>query len=195
MMYIMLLGSEGLTMSTKIAILNANYVAKRLDAEYPVLYKGKNGTIAHECIVDPRALKATSGVDAGDIGKRLMDYGFHAPTISFPVHDTLMIEPTESEPKAELDRFVDALLAIRAEIALVESGALPRDDNPLVNAPHTMEHCTADAWTHAYSRETAAFPLPWVRGHKFWPAVGRVDNAFGDRNLVCACPPLEAYSV
>jgi len=194
MMYIMLLGSEGLTMSTKIAILNANYVAKRLDAEYPVLYKGKNGTIAHECIVDPRALKATSGVDAGDIGKRLMDYGFHAPTISFPVHDTLMIEPTESEPKAELDRFVDALLAIRAEIALVESGALPRDDNPLVNAPHTMEHCTADAWTHAYSRETAAFPLPWVRGHKFWPAVGRVDNAYGDRNLVCACPPLEAYA-
>jgi glycine dehydrogenase len=194
MMYIMLLGGEGLTMSTKIAILNANYVAKRLDAEYPVLYKGKNGTIAHECIVDPRALKATAGVDAGDIGKRLMDYGFHAPTISFPVHDTLMIEPTESEPKAELDRFVDALLAIRAEIALVESGALPRDDNPLVNAPHTMEHCTADAWTHAYSRETAAFPLPWVRGKKFWPAVGRVDNAFGDRNLVCACPPLEAYA-
>ncbi|MDP1890192.1 MAG: aminomethyl-transferring glycine dehydrogenase, partial [Gemmatimonadaceae bacterium] len=195
MMYIMLLGSEGLTMSTKIAILNANYVAKRLDAEYPVLYKGKNGTIAHECIVDPRALKATAGVDAGDIGKRLMDYGFHAPTISFPVHDTLMIEPTESEPKAELDRFVDALLAIRAEIALVESGALPRDDNPLVNAPHTMEVCTADAWTHAYSRETAAFPLPWVREHKFWPAVGRVDNAYGDRNLVCACPPMEAYTV
>ncbi len=194
MMYIMLLGGEGLTMSTKIAILNANYVAKRLDAEYPVLYKGKNGTIAHECIVDPRALKATAGVDAGDIGKRLMDYGFHAPTISFPVHDTLMIEPTESEPKAELDRFVDALLAIRAEIALVESGALPRDDNPLVNAPHTMEQCTADAWTHAYSRETAAFPLPWVRGHKFWPAVGRVDNAYGDRNLVCSCPPLEAYA-
>ena len=194
MMYIMLLGGEGLTLSTKIAILNANYVAKRLDAEYPVLYKGKNGTIAHECIVDPRALKATAGVDAGDIGKRLMDYGFHAPTISFPVHDTLMIEPTESEPKAELDRFVDALLAIRAEIALVESGALPRTDNPLVNAPHTMEQCTADAWTHAYSRDTAAFPLPWVRAQKFWPAVGRVDNAFGDRNLVCACPPLEAYS-
>ena len=191
----MLLGGEGLTMSTKIAILNANYVAKRLDAEYPVLYKGKNGTIAHECIVDPRALKATAGVDAGDIGKRLMDYGFHAPTISFPVHDTLMIEPTESEPNAELDRFVDALLAIRAEIALVESGALPRDDNPLVNAPHTMEQCTADGWTHAYSRETAAFPLPWVRGHKFWPAVGRVDNAFGDRNLVCACPPVDAYAV
>jgi glycine dehydrogenase len=194
MMYIMLLGAEGLTKSTKIAILNANYVAKRLDAEYPVLYKGKNGTIAHECIVDPRAFKATAGVDAGDIGKRLMDYGFHAPTISFPVHDTMMIEPTESEPKAELDRFVDALLAIRAEIALVESGALPRGDNPLVNAPHTMEACTADAWTHAYSRETAAFPLPWVRTHKFWPSVGRVDNAWGDRNLVCACPPTDAYA-
>ena len=194
MMYIMLLGGDGLTMATKYAILNANYVAKRLDAEYPVLYKGKHGTIAHECIVDPRAFKATAGVDAGDIGKRLMDYGFHAPTISFPVHDTLMIEPTESESKGELDRFVDALLAIRAEIALVESGVLPRVDNPLVNAPHTMEQCVADAWTHAYSRETAAFPNAWVRTHKFWPAVGRVDNAFGDRNLVCACPPMEAYA-
>jgi len=133
-------------------------------------------------------------VDAGDIGKRLMDYGFHAPTISFPVHDTLMIEPTESESKGELDRFVEALLAIRAEIALVESGALPRDDNPLVNAPHTMEQCVADAWTHAYTREQAAFPNAWVRAHKFWPAVGRVDNAFGDRNLVCACPAVEAYA-
>ena len=194
MMYIMLLGGEGLTMATKYAILNANYVAKRLDAEYPVLYKGKNGTIAHECIVDPRAFKATAGVDAGDIGKRLMDYGFHAPTISFPVHDTLMIEPTESESKGELDRFVDALLAIRAEIARVESGELPRDDNMLVNAPHTMEQCVADTWTHAYSREMAAFPNAWVRAHKFWPAVGRVDNAYGDRNLVCACPPMEAYA-
>ena len=194
MMYIMLLGGDGLTMATKYAILNANYVAKRLDAEYPVLYRGKHGTIAHECIVDPRAFKATAGVDAGDIGKRLMDYGFHAPTISFPVHDTLMIEPTESESKGELDRFVEALLAIRAEIALVESGALPRDDNPLVNAPHTMEQCVADAWTHAYTREQAAFPNAWVRAHKFWPAVGRVDNAFGDRNLVCACPAVEAYA-
>ena len=194
MMYIMLLGGDGLTMATKYAILNANYVAKRLDAEYPVLYRGKHGTIAHECIVDPRAFKATAGVDAGDIGKRLMDYGFHAPTISFPVHDTLMIEPTESESKGELDRFVEALLAIRAEIALVESGALPRDDNPLVNSPHTMEQCVADAWTHAYTREQAAFPNAWVRAHKFWPAVGRVDNAFGDRNLVCACPAVEAYA-
>ena len=193
MMYIMLLGSEGLTLSTKLAILNANYVARRLDADYPVLYKGKHGTIAHECIVDPRRFKQSAGVGAEDIGKRLMDYGFHAPTISFPVHDTLMIEPTESESKGELDRFVDALLAIRAEIAQVESGALPRDDNPLVNAPHTMEHCVADAWTHAYSREVAAFPVAWVRTHKFWPAVGRIDGAFGDRNLVCACPPMEEY--
>ncbi|MHB1311589.1 MAG: aminomethyl-transferring glycine dehydrogenase [Gemmatimonadaceae bacterium] len=193
MMYIMLLGGDGLTLATKYAILNANYVARRLDAEYPVLYKGKNGTIAHECIVDPRPFKQSAGVSAEDIGKRLMDYGFHAPTISFPVHDTLMIEPTESESKAELDRFVDALLAIRAEIGLVESGALPRDDNPLVHAPHTMEQCVADAWTHAYSRETAAFPNAWVRAHKFWPAVGRVDGAYGDRNLVCACPPMGAY--
>lgn len=194
MMYIMLLGSEGLTLSTKIAILNANYVARRLDAEYPVLYKGKHGTIAHECIVDPRRFKESAGIGAEDIGKRLMDYGFHAPTISFPVHDTLMIEPTESESKGELDRFVDALLAIRAEIAQVESGELPRADNPLVNAPHTMEHCVADGWTHAYSRETAAFPVAWVRAHKFWPAVGRIDGAYGDRNLVCACPSTEAYA-
>ena len=192
MMYIMLLGSEGLTLSTKIAILNANYVAKRLDAEYPVLYKGKHGTIAHECIVDPRRFKESAGVGAEDIGKRLMDYGFHAPTISFPVHDTLMIEPTESESKGELDRFVDALLAIRAEIALVESGALPRDDNPLMHSPHTMEQCVADAWTHAYSREVAAFPVAWVRAHKFWPATARIDGAYGDRNLICACPAVEA---
>ena len=193
MMYIMLLGSEGLTLSTKLAILNANYVARRLDAEYPVLYKGKHGTIAHECIVDPRRFKQSAGVGAEDIGKRLMDYGFHAPTISFPVHDTLMIEPTESESKAELDRFVDALLAIRAEIALVESGALSRDDNPLFHSPHTMEHCVADAWTHAYSREVAAFPVAWVRAHKFWPAVGRIDGAYGDRNLICSCPPIGEY--
>ncbi|MDQ8155407.1 MAG: aminomethyl-transferring glycine dehydrogenase [Gemmatimonadota bacterium] len=192
MMYIMLLGGEGLTQSTKVAILNANYVAKRLEGTFPVLYKGANGTIAHECIVDPRFLK-TAGIDVEDIAKRLMDYGFHAPTVSFPVAGTLMIEPTESEPKDELDRFVDALIAIRAEAARVESGELPKDDNPLVHAPHTLAHCVADAWTHAYSRETAAFPLPWVRGHKFWPSVGRVDNAFGDRNLVCACPPVEAY--
>jgi glycine dehydrogenase len=194
MLYIMLLGGEGLTEATKIAILNANYIAKRLEGTFEVLYKGKNGTIAHECIVDPRFLKLSAGIDVEDIAKRLMDYGFHAPTVSFPVAGTLMIEPTESEPKSELDAFCDALIAIRAEAARVESGEWPRDDNPLVNAPHTLAHCTADAWLHAYGREIAAFPLPWVRHHKFWPSVGRVDNAFGDRNLVCACPPMEAYT-
>ena len=195
MMYIMLLGGDGLTKATKLAILNANYVAKRLEDTFPVLYKGANGTIAHECIVDPRFLKQSAGVDVEDIAKRLMDYGFHAPTVSFPVAGTLMIEPTESEPKSELDRFADALIAIRAEAARVESGELPKDDNPLVNAPHTLAQCTADAWPHAYSRETAAFPATWVRTHKFWPSVARVDNAYGDRNLVCSCAGMEAYSV
>jgi glycine dehydrogenase len=158
-----------------------------------VLYKGKNGTIAHECIVDPRALKTASGIDESDIAKRLMDYGFHAPTISFPVPGTLMIEPTESESKAELDRFIAALVAIRAEIDEVAAGKLPKDDNPLKHAPHTLEVVLSDSWSRAYSRERAAFPLPWVRERKFWPSVGRVDNAFGDRNLVCACPPIEEY--
>ncbi|MBI5170332.1 MAG: aminomethyl-transferring glycine dehydrogenase [Candidatus Eisenbacteria bacterium] len=193
-MYIMMMGGTGLTLSTKYAILNANYVAKRLEKSYPVLYKGKNGTIAHECIVDPRGLKAASGVEVEDIAKRLMDYGFHAPTVSFPVAGTMMIEPTESESKAELDRFVDALTAIRGEIDDIASGKYPKTDNPLKHAPHTMEVVAADAWTRAYSRETAAFPLPWVRERKFWPSVGRVDNAFGDRNLICACPPVEDYA-
>jgi glycine dehydrogenase len=194
MMYILMMGGEGLTYATKIAILNANYVAKRLSPHYPVLYKGKNGTIAHECIVDPRSLKQSAGVEVEDIAKRLMDYGFHAPTVSFPVAGTLMIEPTESEPKSELDRFCDALIAIREEAREIETGELGRDDNPLKHAPHTLESVVTDAWTHAYSREKAAFPLPWVRERKFWPAVGRVDNAYGDRNLVCACPPIEEYA-
>jgi glycine dehydrogenase len=194
LMYIMMMGAEGLTRSTKVAILNANYVARALEPHYPVLYKGKNGTIAHECIVDPRGLKAASGVEVEDIAKRLMDYGFHAPTISFPVPGTLMIEPTESEPKEELDRFIAALVAIRGEIDEVAKGAWPKTDNPLKNAPHTAEVVIADAWPHAYSRERAAFPLPWVRERKFWPAVGRVDNAWGDRNLVCSCPPIEEYA-
>ena len=193
MMYIMMMGSEGLTLATKYAILNANYVATRLEAYYPVLYKGANGTIAHECIVDPRGLKQTAGVEVEDIAKRLMDYGFHAPTTSFPVAGTLMIEPTESESKGELDRFCDALIAIRGEADDIAAGVLSRDDNPLGNAPHTMDAVVSDAWAHPYSRERAAFPLPWVRARKFWPAVGRVDNAFGDRNLVCACPPMESY--
>jgi glycine dehydrogenase len=193
-MYILMMGGEGLTRATEIAILNANYVAKRLEKHYPVLYRGKNGTVAHECIVDPRALKAASGVEVEDIAKRLMDYGFHAPTISFPVPGTLMIEPTESESKGELDRFVAALVAIRGEIDEIAAGALPKDDNPLKHAPHTLAVVVSDGWSRAYSRERAAFPLEWVRERKFWPAVGRVDNAYGDRNLVCSCPPVEAYA-
>jgi len=194
MMYIDMMGAGGLAYATKIAILNANYMAHRLDPHYPVLYRGANGRVAHECIVDPRALKASSGVEAEDISKRLMDYGFHAPTLSFPVHDTLMIEPTESEPKAELDRFCDALIAIAGEAADIEKGVLPRDDNPLKHAPHTLEAVVSDAWTHAYSRELAAFPLPWVRQRKFWPTVGRIESAYGDRNLVCSCPPISEYA-
>ena len=193
-MYILMMGGEGLTQATRIAILNANYVAKKLAPHFPVLYQGKNGTVAHECIVDPRALKAATGVEVEDIAKRLMDYGFHAPTISFPVPGTLMIEPTESESKGELDRFVEALVGIRGEMADIANGTLPRDDNPLKRAPHTLEVVVADEWKRAYSRERAAFPLPWVRERKFWPAVGRVDNAYGDRNLVCACPPVEEYA-
>jgi len=193
-MYILMMGGDGLTHATRVAILNANYLAKRLAPHFPVLYQGKNGTVAHECIVDPRGLKASTGVEVEDIAKRLMDYGFHAPTISFPVPGTLMIEPTESESKAELDRFVEALVGIRGEMTDIASGTLPRDDNPLKRAPHTLEAVLADDWKRAYSRERAAFPLPWVRERKFWPAVGRVDNAFGDRNLVCACPPIEEYA-
>ena len=194
MMYILMMGGEGLTRATMVAILNANYVAHELEKHYPVLYRGKNGTIAHECIVDPRGLKAASGVEVEDIAKRLMDYGFHAPTISFPVPGTLMIEPTESESKAELDRFVEALVAIRGEINEIAGGAWPKDDNPLKHAPHTLDVVLHDGWSRPYSRERAAFPLAWVRERKFWPAVGRVDNAYGDRNLVCSCPPVEEYA-
>ena len=193
MQYIDMMGGEGLTLATKVAILNANYIAKRLESTYPVLYKGSNGLVAHECIVDPRAFKASAGVEVEDIAKRLMDYGFHAPTVSFPVAGTLMIEPTESESKAELDRFCDALIQIREEIREIEAGA-DRKDNVLKNAPHPVRRVVADAWPHAYSREQAAFPVGWVREHKFWPAVGRVESAYGDRNLVCACPPMEAYA-
>ena len=193
MMYIDMMGGDGLTFATKIAILNANYIAKRLAPHYPVLYKGKQGTVAHECIVDPREFKTSAGVEVEDIAKRLMDYGFHAPTVSFPVAGTLMIEPTESEPKAELDRFCDALIQIREEIREIESGKADRKDNVLKNAPHPVRRVVSDAWPHAYGREQAAFPAQWVREHKFWPAVGRVESAFGDRNLVCACPPIDAY--
>ena len=194
MMYIDMMGGEGLTDATKMAILNANYIAKRLEQHYPVLYKGSKGLVAHECIVDPRAFKASAGVEVEDIAKRLMDYGFHAPTVSFPVAGTLMIEPTESEPKAELDRFCDALIKIREEIAEIESGAADRKDNVLKNAPHPVRRVISDGWAHAYSREQAAFPVEWVREHKFWPAVGRVESAYGDRNLVCSCLPTDAYA-
>jgi glycine dehydrogenase len=194
MMYIDMMGGEGLTLATKVAILNANYVAKRLETHYPVLYKGAHGLVAHECIVDPRAFKASAGVDVEDIAKRLMDYGFHAPTVSFPVAGTLMIEPTESESKAELDRFCDALIQIREEIGEIESGAADKKDNVLKGAPHPVRRMVSDAWTHAYSREQAAFPASWVREHKFWPSAGRVESAYGDRNLVCSCPPTDAYA-
>ena len=193
MMYIDMMGRDGLTLATKIAILSANYIAKRLDPHYPVLYKGTKGWVAHECIVDPRSLKATSGVEVEDIAKRLMDYGFHASTVSFPVAGTLMIEPTESESKAELDRFCDALISIREEIREVETGVADRQDNPLKHAPHPLARVVSDEWARPYSRERAAFPAAWTRAHKFWPAVGRVESAYGDRNLVCACPPMEAY--
>ena len=193
MMYIDMMGGEGLTEATRIAILNANYVAHQLRGHYEVLYKGKNGRVAHECIIDTRPLKASAGVEVEDIAKRLMDYGFHAPTVSFPVAGTLMIEPTESESKAELDRFCEAMIAIRGEAADIESGVLGKEDNPLAHAPHTMEVVVSDGWARGYSRERAAFPLEWVRERKFWPAVGRVESAYGDRNLVCSCPPIEEY--
>ena len=192
--YIKLMGAEGLTLATKIAILNANYIARRLEEHYPVLYRGANGTVAHECIVDLRPLKASAGVEVEDVAKRLMDYGFHAPTVSFPVAGTLMIEPTESESLSELDRFCEAMIAIREEIREVELGILDRYDNPLKHAPHTAAVVTADAWEHGYSRERAAFPTAWVRERKFWPFVGRVNNAAGDRNLICACVPIEDYA-
>jgi glycine dehydrogenase len=194
MMYIDMMGGEGLTQATKLAILNANYIAKRLESHYPVLYKGKQGNVAHECIVDPRGLKTSAGIEVEDIAKRLMDYGFHAPTVSFPVAGTLMIEPTESESKSELDRFCDALISIREEIKEIELGIADRQDNPLKHAPHPLGRVMADKWEHAYGREKAAFPAPWTRAHKFWPSVGRVESAYGDRNLVCSCVPTDAYA-
>ncbi|MDX1673553.1 MAG: aminomethyl-transferring glycine dehydrogenase, partial [Longimicrobiales bacterium] len=191
-MYIRMLGAEGVTRATKMAILNANYVASRLQGHYDVLYTGRNGTIAHECIIDPRPLRSETGVDAIDISKRLMDFGFHAPTVSFPVAGTLMIEPTESESKKELDRFCDAMIAIRDEIRKIESGEWDPENNPLKGAPHTVDMVVNSDWDRPYSRELAAFPEP-QRENKFWPFVGRIQSAYGDRNLVCACPPVEEY--
>jgi glycine dehydrogenase len=193
-MYIVLMGGDGLTRATEIAILNANYVATRLAGSFPVLYKGDNGLVAHECIIDPRPLKASAGVEVEDIAKRLMDYGFHAPTVSFPVAGTLMIEPTESESKAELDRFCDALIAIREEVSAIERGEMHRENNPLANAPHTARHVTASEWSHPYTREQAAYPVDSLYERKFWPYVGRIESAYGDRNLVCVCPPVEEYA-
>ncbi len=185
--YIAMMGAEGLKKATQVAILSANYIAKKLESHYPVLYRGTNGLCAHECILDCRQFEASSGVKVEDIAKRLMDFGFHAPTMSFPVPGTLMIEPTESEPKGELDRFIDAMIRIREEIAAIEAGKMDRADNPLKHAPHTAMAVTAEPWAHGYTRHQAAFPAPWVIPHKFWPAVGRIDNPYGDRNLVCSC--------
>jgi glycine dehydrogenase len=192
-MYITMMGAEGLRAATESAILAANYVARRLAPHYPVLYSGPGGFVAHECILDLRPLKAASGIEAEDVAKRLMDYGFHAPTMSFPVAGTLMVEPTESESKAELDRFIDAMIAIRGEIRAIEEGRADREDNALKHAPHTAAAVTADEWTHAYPRSEAAFPVPSLREAKYWPPVGRVDNVYGDRNLFCSCVPVEAY--
>ncbi len=192
--YIKMLGAEGVTDATKYAILNANYIKSKVENHYPVLYQGTKGRCAHEMILDCRPFKMAAGVEVEDIAKRLMDYGFHAPTMSFPVPGTIMIEPTESESKAELDRFCDALISIREEIAEIEKGIADKKDNVLKNAPHTLHEITKDEWNHSYSRSKAAFPLPYIKEKKFWASVGRVDNAYGDRNLVCACPPIEQYS-
>jgi glycine dehydrogenase len=192
--YIAMMGAEGLTRATKVAILSANYVALRLAPHFPVLYTGQNGRVAHECIVDVRQLKAGSGVEVVDIAKRLMDYGFHAPTVSFPVAGTMMIEPTESESLEEVNRFIDALIAIRGEIAAIERGESDRVDNPLKNAPHTAESVMADTWTRPYTRTVAAFPAAWTKVSKFWPSVARINDVHGDRNVICTCPPIEAYA-
>ena len=190
--YIAMMGSEGLTQATKMAILNANYIAKRLTKHFPVVFTGPNGYVAHECIIDMRWMKDRCGITVEDVAKRLVDYGYHAPTMSFPVADTMMIEPTESEGKRELDRFCDAMIAIRREIAEVEEGKVDKADNVLKNAPHTHGLLLGD-WKHPYSKEKAYFPLKELRHDKYWPPVGRVDNVAGDRNLVCTCPPIEAY--
>lgn len=193
-MYIRMMGPDGLSRATERAILNANYIAFRLREAYPILYRGKNGFVAHECIIDVRPLKERTGIDVEDIAKRLIDYGFHAPTMSWPVPGTLMIEPTESEDLEELDRFCEAMLSIHREILSVESGDLPENDNPLVQAPHPAENLLNEEWDHAYSREQAAYPLDWVRTRKYWPPVSRIDNVYGDRNLVCTCDGMDTYS-
>jgi glycine dehydrogenase len=192
--YIKMLGGDGLTDATRYAILNANYLKAKLEKHFPILYTGSEGMVAHEMILDCREFKRTAGVEVEDIAKRLMDYGFHAPTVSFPVAGTLMVEPTESEAKPELDRFIEAMIGIRHEIAEIESGKADKTDNVLKMAPHTSDEVCADTWSHAYGREKAAFPVSVNRDWKYWPTVSRVDNAYGDRNLVCTCPPIEEYA-
>jgi glycine dehydrogenase len=191
-MYIRMMGAKGLKRASEVAILNANYIAKRLDPYFPVLFKGKRGLVAHECIIDLRQWKS-AGIEVEDVAKRLMDYGFHAPTVSWPVAGTMMIEPTESEPKHELDRFCDAMMSIHAEIDAVAKGKMDRDNNMLKNAPHTARQIASENWDHPYTRKQAAFPASWTREHKFWPAVARIDNVYGDRNLFCSCPPVEEF--
>jgi glycine dehydrogenase len=191
--YIRMMGGAGLTKASQVAILNANYLAKRLRGHFKVLYTGQGGLVAHECILDTRPLKDDAGITVDDIAKRLMDYGFHAPTMSWPVVGTLMVEPTESETKEELDRFADAMIAIAGEAKRVQSGEWPADDNPLINAPHTASVISADEWTHPYSREVAAYPVSSLRKAKYWSPVGRVDNVYGDRHLMCTCPSIDDY--
>jgi glycine dehydrogenase len=187
-----MMAADGLKRASEMAILNANYIAKRLDRYFPVLFKGKHGLVAHECIIDLRQWKS-AGIEVEDVAKRLMDYGFHAPTVSWPVAGTMMIEPTESEAKHELDRFCDAMISIHAEIEAVANGKQDRQNNLLKNAPHTALQIASDKWDRPYSREQAGFPAPWTREHKFWPAVARIDNVYGDRNLFCSCPPVEEF--
>jgi glycine dehydrogenase len=191
-MYIRMMGAEGLKRASEVAILNANYIAKRLEPYFPVLFKGKHGLVAHECIVDLRKWKSAD-IEVEDVAKRLMDYGFHAPTVSFPVAGTMMIEPTESEPKHELNRFCDAMISIHAEMEAIASGKQDRQNNLLKNAPHPAQQIASDKWDRPYSREQAAFPAPWTREHKFWPGIARIDNVYGDRNLFCSCPPIEDF--
>jgi glycine dehydrogenase len=188
-----MMGEAGLRAATEVAILNANYVAARLAPHYPVLYTGANGLVAHECIIDIRGIQAETDVTNEDIAKRLVDYGFHAPTMSFPVAGTLMIEPTESEPKVELDRFCDAMIAIKGEIDAIAGGDVTHADSMLANSPHPAENLVVDDWDRAYGREAAAYPVAGLRRDKYWVPVSRIDNAYGDRHIICACPPMEAY--
>jgi glycine dehydrogenase len=191
--YIKMMGTNGLTDATKIAILNANYIKAKLESRFKVLYAGEKGRVAHELIFDMRQFKNSAEIEVEDIAKRLMDYGYHAPTVSFPVPGTLMVEPTESESKSELDRFCDALLSIREEIRGIETGIADVNDNTLKNSPHTLRSLVKDDWTHSYSREKAAYPAEWTKTHKFWPSVGRINSALGDRNLICSCNLISDY--